>query len=361
MPMKCGIGKYSVALGLVSVIAVGPALAQESGLVIGGGAPVYDAGATATTSFATSDFTPAASATGGLISDTSGFPASAVTIAFDEFAVPGDTVVTDQYDTLGVTFSVVGVVGSVQSPQACIFPGLNTPGCLSNFTADFTSISCPGPRSIFFDHPVAMAGFNIVTNGNDSTRLTAYLGDLEVDSQVVDTNLTQAFFVGFVNSGGFDELELEIIPDSEGDATFRCMLLDNLTFASVLPVDIDIKPGSFPNTIHLGSRAATPVAILGSDTLDVTDIDASTLSIASAGVKTVGKKNRSKCRVKDVSGDFSVDELGMPDGFDDLVCYFVTIELVPEVGDTTLTLSGNLLPEAGGLPIEGIDSVIIVP
>ena len=38
---------------------------------------------------------------------------------------------------------------------------------------------------------------------------------------------------------------------------------------------LDIKPGSCPNPVNLGSNGVIPVAILGSDTLDVNDIDLS--------------------------------------------------------------------------------------
>lgn len=361
--MKREIRKYSVALGLVSVIAVGPALAQESGLEIGAGEPVYDAGATETTSSATSDYASAPSYAGGPIFDNSGFQFSTTTITFDEFSVPIDTIVTTQYAKLGATFEAASFVQTPQA-QGCdpeLFPGLTEPGCLGNFTSGDSAVSCPGPRSILFTYPTTMAGFNIVTNAADSAMLTAYLGGTFVATQVVDTDFAVAHFIGFAISSGFDELELEIIADAGGGGLNRCMLLDHLTFLDVLPVYIDIKPGSFPNSINLSSGGATPLAILGSATLDVNDIDVDSLSIGTAGVKTVGKKERSLCSIEDVSGDFSVDELGMPDGFDDLVCHFVTMQIAPEAGDTTAKLSGNLLLEAGGIPIRGIDSVNIVP
>jgi hypothetical protein len=123
-------------------------------------------------------------------------------------------------------------------------------------------------------------------------------------------------------------------------------------------VGIDIKPGSFPNSINLGSNGATPVAILGSATLNVDDIDVSTLTLGTAGVKTVGKTDRANCNVSDVSGDFSGGPEGAPDGFPDLVCHFVTLNIVPEAGGTTAKVMGELI---GGLAIEGTDSVHIVP
>lgn len=130
------------------------------------------------------------------------------------------------------------------------------------------------------------------------------------------------------------------------------------TFVCRQTVGIDIKPGSFPNSINLGSGGTTPVAILGSATLNVADIDVGTLTLGTAGVKTVGKTDRFNCGVSDVSGDFSGGLEGAPDGFPDLVCHFVTLNIVPEAGGTTAKMMGDLI---GGFGIDGTDSVKIVP
>jgi len=100
------------------------------------------------------------------------------------------------------------------------------------------------------------------------------------------------------------------------------------------------------------------VAILGSASLDVNDINADILTLGTAGIKTVGKTARTLCSVVDVSGDFSAGPEGAPDGFDDLVCHFITMDIAPEAGDTTATISGELII---GTAIEGTDSVNIVP
>ena len=59
------------------------------------------------------------------------------------------------------------------------------------------------------------------------------------------------------------------------------------TFALVPPgtfeVEIDIKPGSDPNSVNPRSNGVIPVAILGSDTLDVNDIDPATLIFTAVG------------------------------------------------------------------------------
>ena len=110
-------------------------------------------------------------------------------------------------------------------------------------------------------------------------------------------------------------------------------------------VDIDIKPYSDPNSVNLCSQGAVPVAVLGSETLNVHDINTDTLSLADAGVKMVGKKDKQLCSIEDVNGD----------GYDDLVCHFVTIDLASLDGaSTTAQLSGNLLDST---PFTGSDSV----
>ena len=112
-------------------------------------------------------------------------------------------------------------------------------------------------------------------------------------------------------------------------------------------VDIDIKPGSDPNSINLCSEGVVPVAILGSDSFDVNDIDSDTLRLADSEVKVAGRSDRELCSVEDVNDD----------GILDLVCHFVTVELGLTGGDTEATVRGELLD---GTPFEGTDSVNLV-
>ena len=117
----------------------------------------------------------------------------------------------------------------------------------------------------------------------------------------------------------------------------------------VLKILIDIKPGSDPNSINLCSNGAVPIAILGSETFDVYDIDITTLRFAEASVKVVGKKDpNSLCSYEDVNEDI----------YYDLVCHFVTADIAGVDGESsTATVNGELLD---GAPIEGTDSINIV-
>jgi hypothetical protein len=137
--------------------------------------------------------------------------------------------------------------------------------------------------------------------------------------------------------------------DGTGDADSMAEI-DNLRFCQPRPalsVAIDIKPGSFPNTIQRRSHGRVPVALLGSTALSVLDVDLATVMFAGAPVTT--RQNGSfMAGVEDVNGD----------GLDDLVLHFATDLLLLAPGDTTATLSGQL---QNGTSIIGQDSVRVLP
>lgn len=108
-----------------------------------------------------------------------------------------------------------------------------------------------------------------------------------------------------------------------------------ITGDSGAAININIKPGSDPNSINTCSGGTTPVAVFGSDTLDVEAIDQDQLVLASAMVRTVGKSDRSLCSVEDIGApasdaDFFDGLDPTPDGNLDLVCHFVTGALMED-------------------------------
>jgi hypothetical protein len=109
-------------------------------------------------------------------------------------------------------------------------------------------------------------------------------------------------------------------------------------------IDIDIKPGSFPNSINTKSKGVIPVAILGSAEFDVTLVDTSTLEFGPAGASPA---HRAGGHVEDVNRD----------GLMDLVSHYRTRETGLAPGDTEACVVGET---NDGTRIRGCDSVKIV-
>jgi len=110
-------------------------------------------------------------------------------------------------------------------------------------------------------------------------------------------------------------------------------------------ISIDIKPGSDPNSINTRSMGVVPVAILGSETFDVGDVDETTLMFGTAlPAHDLTDPNTYNEHIQDVNDD----------GFDDLVSHYKQKDTGILCIDTEATLTGELLD---GTPIEGIDSV----
>jgi len=114
-----------------------------------------------------------------------------------------------------------------------------------------------------------------------------------------------------------------------------------------LPVEIDIKPGSDPNCFNINGHGVIPVAILGSDDLEVYDIDPGTLLFSGLEVRMRGNKGP-LCHVEDTNND----------SFMDLVCQFDDDAENWSTGNAQATITGNLFD---GSPIEGTDSICVVP
>ena len=114
----------------------------------------------------------------------------------------------------------------------------------------------------------------------------------------------------------------------------------------LLAIEIDIKPGSDPNSINLALNGVIPVALLGSEDFDVTEVDQSTLEFEGNAARTKGK-----------SGNIGAFEDVDGDGYADLVVQFPAEGLALSETDTEATVIGSLLD---GTPIIGTDSIRVV-
>lgn len=123
---------------------------------------------------------------------------------------------------------------------------------------------------------------------------------------------------------------------------------DGLTLTvKPIPVAIDIKPGSFPNSINTRSNGVIPVAVLtGSQPSGVAHVDATTIVDATVLFAGAAIAHRAG-HAEDVDADLDTDA----------VYHFRTRSTDIERGDTTATLTARL---ADGRVIVGTDSVRFV-
>ncbi len=124
---------------------------------------------------------------------------------------------------------------------------------------------------------------------------------------------------------------------------------DILIASSVLTVDIDIKPGSDPNSINCNNENKTiAVAILTTDDFDATTVDHTTVTFEGATETHVDRKTGvARRHEEDADGD----------GDTDLVLHFRLGATGLDCGSTDGTLTGETFD---GQAIEGADAVRMI-
>ena len=118
-----------------------------------------------------------------------------------------------------------------------------------------------------------------------------------------------------------------------------------------LLVDIDVKPGSDPNSVNVNTKGVLPVAIIGSDDFDATQIDQDTISAYTTSVDAVPggvPKSPLRCSIEDVNDDEILD----------LNCKFSKEDLLLNCWTNGLDVSGSLLD---GTSFFGSDTIRPVP
>jgi hypothetical protein len=93
------------------------------------------------------------------------------------------------------------------------------------------------------------------------------------------------------------------------------------------PVDIDIKPGTDPNSVNLRANGKIPVAILTTDTFDATQVDWESVLFGPEGATEVHER----IHIDDVDDDGDMD----------VVLHFVTQNAGIACSDTKATLTGE--------------------
>ena len=160
---------------------------------------------------------------------------------------------------------------------------------------------------------------------------------------------------------GIDRLYGSSIGDNYAPGATGEGYIDNVVLyvlSEPILVDIDIKPGSYPNAINLGSYGLIPVAIFSGEDFDANTVDPNTVTLSGALVARRGKGGEKfMAHEEDVNAD----------GLVDLVVQVVTGEidagLLEEVEEDGVTYIYAVLTGStyDGQDIEGEDEIIIVP
>jgi hypothetical protein len=249
------------------------------------------------------------------------------------------SVVGDAYGSLGVTFGTLEVED--RGPPS--------------FRLRISSIALVGDFSrapdrdvgfhvlATFDEPVSYVSYDTFTAAPSEFTLIAHA--LDAAGDLIGTVETERSFgmlkgrytlenVGPIYAVWWSSNQPFVALSSIGNLEFE--FIDQLEV-----VDIDIKPRSDRNPINLKSRGKIPVAILGSETLDVAEIDQTTLAFGPDGAMPAHAHGG---RFKDVNED----------GIMDLVSHYRTDETGIAFGDTEACISGERLD---GGEFEGCDEI----
>jgi hypothetical protein len=243
-------------------------------------------------------------------------------------AVPACWAQTDYYD--GGTYDV-------KSPESYLninIDASSVAGTTVNLYADITGYIVVGADSFLNIYSGNVGGSISV----DSTAVvTVYgsgfggSGDLSVAGQVTFSGGS-----GTLTGNYGDQTPISL--SFSGPDILVVYLEDPVT--SEEQVEIDIKPGSYPNSINLKSKGVVPVAVLTTEDFDAATIDPATVEFAGALPL--------RWTMCDVDNDGDLD----------IVFHFKTQELALDENSTEATLTGKT---TGGDDISGTDDVRIVP
>ena len=213
------------------------------------------------------------------------------------------------------------------------------------------------------------ASADIAVIAEPTGNLQGGLFELLIDSVVKDsfnvslmyqdtTNRSTLSASGTFLTAGNHELRIRITRPHLAVSGTPKQYVDNVVLEvtpTSIDVDIDIKPGSFPNSLNVKSKGVLPVAILGTADFDVMTVNASTVVLTWRGISLPAGEGVPPLRwaLEDVNRDGFMD-IGLKYSMEAAG----TVTLTDEAsGPLTMMFMGNLMD---GTRMSGEDTVRII-
>jgi len=209
----------------------------------------------------------------------------------------------------------------------------------SDAITDAGSTTAPnyvGPMDGVFTDPVYAFALMFSSAGNAET---IYLYDESNNLLGTVTAPNPSGFFGVLSDTPIKKFVIDngLFPSGWPD---RFFIDDFRANEPLIEVSIDIKPGSYPNSINLKSKGVVPVAVLTTADFDASTVDPATVEFAGA--------TPLRWTFEDVDNDGDLD----------MLFHFDTQTLQLNASSTEATLTGAT---TGGQEFTGTDTVRIVP
>jgi hypothetical protein len=241
--------------------------------------------------------------------------------------------------------------GNVEARDACI---VNTcpPGMVIGTNSSFSGIIAPADGAHATVHgvqypfvrltgalnfvsepieiPNALGGFQVTIPFTFSGELTG---------TAFQPDVVNPIFIAMFRGQGKATFHFEDVSFSTTTPRYRLDFIE-YRFEPPVPISIDIKPVTFPNSINPKSKGKIPVAILTTDSFDATAVDPATVLFGANGIEAAPVQYA----IEDV------DE----DGDADMVLHFDTHDTGITCGDISASLTGATF---SGVRIKGSDSL----
>lgn len=185
----------------------------------------------------------------------------------------------------------------------------------------------------FFSSPIVLPNF-----ASSSTVTIPFTFSGELTGNAFSPGVVNPVFTATLSGQGQASFHFTVVGFDFSNLRYKLDFIE-YRFAPV-PILIDIKPATLPNSINPRSKGKIPVAILTTPSFDATAVDPTTILFGATGVET----GPVHFAMEDVDGDGDID----------MVLHFVTQDTGITCGDTSASLTGMIF---SGLRVKGSDTI----